>query len=494
MLKYIFLLSQLLVLSSLLFGQVNKSIHQIENEKYKSQYSLEKNSAQPDASIMPLVKKVNNKLNKTVFGYLPYWEYSDNAQNNFRYDLLSHIAVFDFKVNQSGGFSKPSGWPWTSLINTAHQNGVKIIMTVTNFEVTKPQMHEILTNALLKSTFIANVKSTINTAMLDGINIDFEGGHIDTEDRGSVMNSFMTELTDSVHSWDSELEVSFASPAVNWGGWELTGLANSCDYLFVMGYDFYGGWSSKTGPSAPLKSSTSYNVTTTIDVQYQTTRIFNPEKLILGVPYFGPHFTASNSSEGAEVLSYVGATRFRDAQSEFNSFGVNWSNTFDNSWYNFLSGSTNHQVWIDNDSSLSLKYDLAISRNLKGVGMWALGYDGTRDELWNLLEEKFTDVVNVEQNNELPNNFYLSQNYPNPFNPVTNISYTVPSFNGRNGAFVSLKIYNHLGSEVKSLVNIFQSSGNYNIKFNAEKLSSGVYFYTLQMGNLSLTKKMILLK
>lgn len=494
MLKYILVLSQLVFLSSLVFGQSNKSIHQIEDEKYKSQYSLQKSNAQTEAEIIPLKKNVNNKLNTTVFGYLPYWEYSDNAQNNFRYDLLSHIAVFDFKVNQSGGFSTPSGWPWTSLINTAHENGVKIIMTVTNFNITNSQMHEVLTNALIKATFIANVKSTISTAMLDGINIDFEGGHINTEDRGSVMNSFMTELTDSVHSWDPEYEVSFAAPAVNWGGWELTGLANSCDYLFIMGYDFYGSWSSNTGPTAPLTSNTSYNVTTTIDVQYQTTRIFNPEKLILGVPYYGPHWTASSSSEGASTISYVGATRFRDAEPEFITFGTNWSTTFDNSWYNFLSGTTNHQVWVDNDSSLSEKYDLAISRNLKGVGMWALGYDGTRDGLWDLLEEKFTTVVNVEQNTELPNNFLLSQNYPNPFNPTTNISYTVPSLSGRNGAFVSLKIYNHLGSEVETLVHIFQTSGNYNIKFNADKLSSGVYYYTLRMGNLSSTKKMILLK
>ena len=497
MAKLFLIITQLLLLGTIISGQVTKSIHQLENENYKDLYSLQKNISENQDPIIPLKKGTNTELTKAVFGYLPYWEYLNNAQNNFRYDLLSHIAIFDFKVNQYGGFSNPSGWPWTSLINTAHSNGVKIIMTVTNFSITNLQMHEILTNVLIKRTFISNVKSTISNYQLDGVNIDFEAGHINTEDRGNVMNSFMAELTDSVHSWDTDLEVSFAAPAVNWGShWNLTGLANSCDYLFVMGYDFYGSWSSNTGPTAPLTSNTSYNVTKTIDVQYQTTRILNPEKLILGVPYFGPHWTSYGNSEGSLVIDFINSSRFRDAQSEFNTFGVNWSETFENSWYNYLSGSTNHQVWVDNDSSLGLKYDLVNSRNLKGVGMWALGYDGTRDELWNLLEEKF--VIDIQDslgnNDELPNSLLLVQNYPNPFNTTTNINYSFPPINGKSEFFVSLKIYNHLGSEVKTLVNIFQPSGNYLIKFNAEQLSSGVYFYTLRVGNLSSTKKMIFLK
>ena len=475
-------------------GQEQISSHEIESHFYKSQ-DLKKEIVQNNnEEIFPLNKSYNQDLTKTVFGFYPYWEYSNNAHNNFRYDLLTHIAVFDFEINSNAGLSNPSGWPWTSFINTAHSNGIKVVMTITNFEVTKTQMHEVLTNALLRYTFIGNVKNILQTNKLDGVNIDFEGSHIDVADRGDNINNFMQELTDSVHSWDSDLEVSFASPAINWGGWELVGLANSCDYLFVMGYDFFGNWSSTTGPTAPLTSNTSYNVTKTIDVQYQTTSIFNPEKLILGVPYYGPHWESVNSSSGSAVIRFVNSVRFRDAQPEFNTFGTNWSTLYNNSWYNFLSGSTNHQVWIDNDSSLSLKYDLAISRNLKGVGMWALGFDGTRNELWDLLEEKFKTVVNVEKETKIPNEVVLRQNYPNPFNPSTTIDYTIPKFKGSNGSFVSLKIYNHLGSEVKTLTNIFQIAGNYSVKFNAENLSSGVYFYTLRAGDYKITKRMIFLK
>jgi hypothetical protein len=83
----------------------------------------------------------------------------------------------------------------------------------------------------------------------------------------------------------------------------------------------------------------------------------------------------------------------------------------------------------------------------------------------------------------------LSQNYPNPFNPATEISYRVP----RPG-FVTLKVYDVLGREITALVNEMKSAGTYRIRFNAEGLSSGVYFYELKAGDLSQKRKMILTK
>ena len=85
--------------------------------------------------------------------------------------------------------------------------------------------------------------------------------------------------------------------------------------------------------------------------------------------------------------------------------------------------------------------------------------------------------------------YSLSQNYPNPFNPATVINYQLPK-----DGLVTLKIYNELGQEVKTLVNQYQSTGNYSVDFNASDLASGVYFYKLQAGDFISVKKMILLK
>ena len=89
----------------------------------------------------------------------------------------------------------------------------------------------------------------------------------------------------------------------------------------------------------------------------------------------------------------------------------------------------------------------------------------------------------------LPAKFALSQNYPNPFNPTTQINYSVP----RN-SFVTLKVYNVLGQEVATLYSGMQKAGNYIADFNASRLASGVYFYSLKAANFSSVKKMMLLK
>ena len=90
---------------------------------------------------------------------------------------------------------------------------------------------------------------------------------------------------------------------------------------------------------------------------------------------------------------------------------------------------------------------------------------------------------------EIPKLYSLEQNYPNPFNPVTNIKFSIPT-----SGFVELKIYDLLGREVATLVSDPMVAGTYNVDFEAGKLSSGVYFYSLESGNFKQTKKMLLVK
>jgi hypothetical protein len=111
---------------------------------------------------------------------------------------------------------------------------------------------------------------------------------------------------------------------------------------------------------------------------------------------------------------------------------------------------------------------------------------------------KISDLPNsISIDDQMIQNFQLSQNYPNPFNPTTIINYTIsksPSPYQGEGFFVSLKIYNLHGEEIATLINENQPPGNYQVEFDGNGLSSGVYFYRLQTGNYSVTNKMILLR
>ncbi len=88
-----------------------------------------------------------------------------------------------------------------------------------------------------------------------------------------------------------------------------------------------------------------------------------------------------------------------------------------------------------------------------------------------------------------PARYAVSQNYPNPFNPATTIQYAIP-----RAGVVTLKVYNILGQEVRTLVNEYRAAGAYTVRFDASRLSSGVYFYRLQSGSFNIVKKMALVK
>ena len=101
-----------------------------------------------------------------------------------------------------------------------------------------------------------------------------------------------------------------------------------------------------------------------------------------------------------------------------------------------------------------------------------------------------TDVpTGIREGDLLPSEFALMQNYPNPFNPSTNIEYRIPVRSA-----ITLKIYDILGNEVATLVNTDQLPGNYKVEFDASRFASGIYFYQLNAGDFSASKKMIFLK
>ena len=172
----------------------DKGIHQEQREEFVIDENIVSKFDKSGKGIIPLQKNQVKALSKIVFGFLPDWEYNDGAHNNLHYDLLSHLAVFNFLASSSGNLTNPSGWPWTDVINASHTNGVKVILTVTNFggsDAAADVAHTLMTNTTSKNNLFDKIKNTITTYQLDGVNIDFEGPQ--TADRGTPMNNFMKE-------------------------------------------------------------------------------------------------------------------------------------------------------------------------------------------------------------------------------------------------------------------------------------------------------------
>ncbi len=115
------------------------------------------------------------------------------------------------------------------------------------------------------------------------------------------------------------------------------------------------------------------------------------------------------------------------------------------------------------------------------------GFDVQSNTVYNFFINANLTGVGDDQTSILT--FDLAQNYPNPFNPSTLIKYSVPE----NGT-VTLKVFDVLGNEITTLAAGYHTAGVYNVNFDATGLTSGVYFYTLNAGTKSLTKKLLLTK
>jgi len=170
------------------------------------------------------------------------------------------------------------------------------------------------------------------------------------------------------------------------------------------------------------------------------------------------------------------------------------------------SGSVWNQVvreylWVVNTPQSNTALD-PVSQTVKDHGTWNLGFYQSTFNQGDVLRINydnpimigvdkfdFNTLTPIEKNSEVINSFKLEQNYPNPFNPSTIIRYVIPK-----AGIVSLKIFDVLGQEVKTLINEYKNVGSYSVNFNAERLASGVYFYHLKAGDFMQTKKMILLK
>lgn len=139
-------------------------------------------------------------------------------------------------------------------------------------------------------------------------------------------------------------------------------------------------------------------------------------------------------------------------------------------------GTGNYEVFTSIPGFISQSKYINVSENSKGN--FNINFD--------LDTYKGENEINAST---VADKFNLSQNYPNPFNPTTNISFTV-----NTTGIVKLTVYNSLGKEVTKLVNDLVEPGTYDIQFNGQNLASGIYYYTLQVGNNVITKKMNLIK
>jgi spore germination protein YaaH len=350
-----------------------------------------------------------NGLFREVFGYLPYWMLGSSSMPYLDYGLLSTIAYFSVGAQSNGSLLKTDamgdptvGWAgWTSaamtdVIDAAHRRGVKVVLTVTmmawgnNYDA----MTALLTSSTNRARLAGEIASAVKTRNADGVNLDFEPVPASLE---SQYTQFVREVKARLVSSGagSHLTVAtMAGAAASWSthGYDVVGLTapGAADALMVMAYDFHWSGSSRAGGVAPVSSSYVYDVS---DALRDHLAVVPGSKLIWGVPYYGREWSTSSDARNATTTSTLksAAGHYTLHRGKAATHGRKWHDVERVPWYVYRDST--HDTWVqgyyDDAASLTAKYDLVNTRDLRGVGVWHLLMDGARPELWHTLQTNF---------------------------------------------------------------------------------------------------------
>ena len=317
-------------------------------------------------------------LPKRVYGYLPYWESID--LNAFRWDLITDIIAFSVEVGVDGTVSNPHALPGAALVSGAHANGVHVHLCATLFNTSGG--NEVATFLASTSARAAAVQQLTALAP-DGINLDYE--FVPTASR-DVFTAFVQQLREAL---PQAVDLTLAMPAsASYGGYDVPRLATLANRLLLMEYDYH--W--RTGPSAgavsPLPS-----VKNAVDGYLA---LAPAGAIAMGVPYYGYEWPTTTLTAGAATTGTGTSVLFDSAFTKLATYGRVWDTASQTPWYAYAAVGQPRQGWVEDGESLSLKYRFARTRDLAGVMIWALGYDGTRTEAWNALQSAYFPEVPIQ--------------------------------------------------------------------------------------------------
>ena len=356
-------------------------------------------------------------LRREVFGFLPYWELADSS-TRLDWEKISTVAYFGVGADGTGNLQKKgaggsptvgwSGWTssrMTSVINAAHGSGARVVLTVQSFAWTSSglaRQKSLLGSPAYRSRLARQIAQAVRDRGADGVNLDFE----------PIASGYADEFTSLVRAVRSQLNkvakgYQLTFDTTGWiGNYPIKdGTARgAADAVVIMGYDYRTAGSSPVGSVAPI-GGPAYDISDTVAAYLAR---IPASKVILGVPYYGRAWSTadqalhstniSGTKYGASVaIPYAIAREFALA------YGRKYDPVEGVSWIAYRRENCTtaygcvkpwRQLYFDDVTALKAKYDLVNRAGLRGVGIWALGYDGSRPELYAALKAKFiTDKV-----------------------------------------------------------------------------------------------------
>lgn len=346
----------------------------------------------------------NNIQPKEIIGFLPFWNFKE--EENFRYHLLTQVAFFALEIDENGNIKKlkadgteEPGWTayksqkFGTIYRKAKNSGTKITLTI---QAMKPDIIEsIVNNPQNRKRAIDQTIEIIDQKNLDGVNIDFEYAGAPAYTTTKNFTQFIKEFNQALLLKNPHLTLSidvFADSAAKVRIWDIPQIIEYVDHIIIMAYDFHRPSSRIAAPVAPIRGAPKlwqYDISKTLAT---FSKVAPLNKIILGVPYYGYEWRTTSTNRYATTYPNSGATAtFKRIQSiiDENNPSFDWDEEAMSPRLIYYKNNNIQQIYYENETSLGIKYDLIHQSGLAGTAIWALGYDGSFPNLWNLLTEKF---------------------------------------------------------------------------------------------------------
>jgi spore germination protein YaaH len=340
---------------------------------------------------------------KVVYGYLPYW----NLNKVELQPELTHLAYFGVTISSSGsillrnednttepGYARLQSERWLDLANQASQQGAQIELVLTQFN--NDDIVALLTQDSAQDRLLASLDSILLAYPVSGISLDLEyTGQVTPQLRQSMTKLVKVIRTHLNQKYDGvQLSMAMYSGAARGGIWDVEELAPELDYVIVMAYDFHRRSSILAGPVAPLFGGQDLWHSDISQHLQSFVKLVEPQKILLGVPFYGYEWQTTNQTAQAHTFPDTGATasyeRVQNLLARKHELGVteHWNETALSPYLSYQEDGLNYLIYYENSRSISYKLDYVNQLNLGGIAIWALGFEGDSRELWDVINQK----------------------------------------------------------------------------------------------------------
>lgn len=348
-------------------------------------------------------KTMDNKIvSREVIGFLPSWTAAQNV--NVDTKILTQVIYFGLGVNDNGEIIKYNKennptFEWLyftsdyfmNIRREAKENNAKVLISFKMFD--NESIDNLISNSASADFFIKNAISIVNEYDLDGINLDFEYFTDSDFPTSRYLNNFLEKLSSALKEENGENILSVdvnATVIISDKAYDMIKIGELADQVIVMAYDYRNINSLSAGPVSPLHGEINeHSIGKSVDSLIGKVSL---NKIILAVPFYGYEWETLNKKNKSAVIPNSGALatykRVMELLSNRKDVEKYWDSKSFSSWLVYDQNGVIKQIYYEDEQSIAAKMEFIKNKNLGGIAIWALGYEGKYSDIWNSIASK----------------------------------------------------------------------------------------------------------